>query len=94
MSVRFGKEIQEVLRRGDRELTFGSDHADPNRFALAFRILQPFFLCAFLCLERLGQGHKLATDVPEEQPPLNDSGHSKFITRTASPTSDRSSLPP
>jgi len=84
MSVRFGKEIQEVLRRGDRQLTCGSDHADPNRFALAFRILQPFFLCAFLCLERLGQARELPADIFEQQPPLNDSGHPKLIAQADS----------
>ena len=75
MSVRFGKEIQEVLRRGDRELTFGSDHSDPNRLALAFWILQPRLLSLFLCRERFRQRSEFTTDVLEKQPSLDDSEH-------------------
>ena len=57
------------------ELTLTSDHADPNRLALAFWVLQPSLLRVFLPLEGLRQGRKLPTDVFEEQPPLYDSGH-------------------
>jgi hypothetical protein len=63
------------------ELTLGSDHADPNRFALAFWVLLSRRLSLFLLLERLRQGRKLAVDVLEEQPPLDDSGHERFIAQ-------------
>ena len=53
VSLRFGKEIQEVLRRGDRELALGSDHADANRLALAFCILLPRLLRLSFRLEGL-----------------------------------------
>jgi hypothetical protein len=79
MSVRFGKEIQEVLRRGDRELTFGSDHSDPNRLGLFFWILQPRSLCAFLRPEGLRQRGELPANVFQQEPPLNDFGHGRFI---------------
>lgn len=75
--------MQQVLRRGDRELHFGSDHADPYPLALAFWILQSRLLCVFLLLEGLRQGRKLPTDVLEEQPPLDDFGHAQFIARAA-----------
>lgn len=65
----------------DAELTLGPDHADPNRLALFFWILQPRFLCAFLRLEGLGQRRKLAADVFEEEPAFNDSGHEEFMAR-------------
>ena len=58
-----------------------SDHSDPNRFALAFWILQPRLLCVFLLLEGLRQGRKLPTDVLEEQPPLDNFGHAQFIAQ-------------
>ena len=83
MSLRFGKEIQEVLRRGDRELTLGANHTDPDRLALFFWILQPRLLCSFLRLEGLGQGRELPADVFEEEPPFNDFGHEKCIAQTA-----------
>ena len=61
-----------------------SDHSDPNRFALAFWILQPRLLCVFLLLEGLRQGRKLPTDVLEEKPPLDDFGRGEVIARGAS----------
>ncbi len=81
MSLRFGKEIQEVLRRGDCELTFGSDHSDANRLALALWILQPRLLRLFLGRERFRQRSEFATDVLEKQPPLDDFGHAQFIAQ-------------
>jgi len=57
------------------KLTLGSDHADPNRLALVFRVLQPCLLGLFLCRERLRQGRELPADVFEEQPPFSDFGH-------------------
>lgn len=65
------------------ELTLCSDHADPNRLALAFRVIQPCLLRLFLRLERFRQRHKLAVDVFEEQPPLSDFGHEELIARGA-----------
>ena len=79
--MRFREEIQEVLRRGDGELDFGSDHADANRLALAFRVLQPRLLCAFLCLEGLRERRELPVDVLEEEPLFSDFGHWGFIAR-------------
>ena len=67
------------------ELTCGSHHADPNRLALTFWIPQPLLLRLFLFLEGLRQRRKLAVDVFEEQPPLDDFGHCKFIAQ-APPT--------
>ena len=75
------EEIQEVLRRGDGELALCSDHADPNRLAFLFRILQPCLFCSFLRLEGLGQRRELAADVFEEEPLLSNFGHEKFIAR-------------
>src|SRR5215469_10599224 len=40
-----------------------SDHAYPNRLALFFWILQPFFFCSFLGLQGLRQGCGLSADV-------------------------------
>jgi len=83
-----------IVRRSsptrNADLTLGANHTDPDRLALAFWILQPRLLCVFLLLEGLRQRPKLSTDVPEEQPPLNDSGHLKLIAQAA-PTSGRQS---
>jgi hypothetical protein len=65
------------------ELSLGSDHADPNCLALAFWILQPCLLGLFLCRERFRQRSEFTTDVLEEQPSLNNSGHLKFIAQAA-----------
>ena len=81
--MRIGEEIQEVLRRGDGELAFRSDHADPNRLAFLFRILQPCLFCSFLRLEGLGQRRELSADVFKEEPLLGDFGHEGFIARAA-----------
>jgi hypothetical protein len=56
-------------------LTLGSDHADSNRLALAFRVLQPCLLGSFLCRERFRQRSEFTTDVLEKQPSLDDFGH-------------------
>lgn len=64
-------------------LTLGSDHADPNRLALAFPAPQPHPLRLFLCLEGLRKRRKLAVDVLEEEPLLGDFRHEKFIARAA-----------
>ncbi len=53
---------QESLVARNVELTVGSNHADPNRLALTFRVLQPCLLRVFLFLEELRQGRKLAVD--------------------------------
>jgi|KBSMisStaDraftv2_1062788.scaffolds.fasta_scaffold395055_1 hypothetical protein len=60
-----------------------SDHANSNRLALAFRILQPHLLRVFLLLEGLRQGRKFAFDVLEEQLPLDDFDHEKLIAPAA-----------
>jgi hypothetical protein len=65
----------------DADLTLGSDYSDSNRFALTFGILLPRLLGLFLLLEGLRERRKLTIDVLEEQPPLNDSGHPKFIAQ-------------
>lgn len=57
------------------ELALSSDHADRNRLALAFRILQPCLLGLFLCRERFRQRSEFATDVLKKQPSLDDFGH-------------------
>jgi hypothetical protein len=72
-----------VLRRGDRELTFGPNYADANRFALFFGILQTFFLCVFLRLEGPGQVRELPADIFEEEPSLSEFGHEKFMAHAA-----------
>ena len=69
---------------GNAELTVGSNSADPNRLALAFGILQPHLLRLFLRLEGLRKRRKLATDVLEEQPPLRDFEHERFVARSVS----------
>jgi len=74
MSVRVGEEIQAVLRRGDGELALGSNHADPNRLALAVWVLQPCLLGLFLCRERFRQRSEFTTDILEKQPSLDDCG--------------------
>jgi hypothetical protein len=63
------------------ELSLGSDYADPNRLALALRILLPRLLRLFLLPEGLRQARKLTTDVLEERPPLNYFGHVSFIAQ-------------
>ena len=67
------------------ELTLGSDDADPNCLAVAFRVLQPRLLGSSLRLEGLRERRKLAADIFEEEPPLSDFGHLKFIAQP-SPT--------
>jgi hypothetical protein len=52
-----------------------SDHADPNRLALPFWVLQPCLLGLFLCCERFRQRSEFTTDVLEKQPSLDDFGH-------------------
>ena len=69
------------LIESNPELSLGSDHTDPNRLALAFWILQPFFFCAFLRLEGLRNGREFRADVFEKEPLLSDFGHEGFITR-------------
>ena len=59
----------------DADLTLGSDHADPNRLALALRILQPRLLRLCLRLEGLRERRELPADVFEEEPPFSDFGH-------------------
>jgi hypothetical protein len=71
------------LEENRTELTCGSDYADPNRFSLTFGILQACLFCSFFRLERFRQRCELNTDVLEEQPPLDDSGHEKFIAQAA-----------
>jgi hypothetical protein len=57
------------------ELTLGSDHADPNRLALALRVVQPCLLGLFLSRERFRQRSEFTTDILEKQPSLDDFGH-------------------
>jgi hypothetical protein len=62
-------------------LAFGTNYTDPNRLALALWIPQPRLLRLFLLLEGFRQRRKLTTDILEEQPPLDDSGHERFIAQ-------------
>jgi hypothetical protein len=57
------------------DLALSSDYTDPDRVALFFWILQARLLRLLFVLERFRQGRKLAVDVLEEQPPLDDFGH-------------------
>ena len=60
-----------------------SDYSYPNPFALTFRVLQPRLLSLFLRLEGLRKRRKLAADVLEEQPPLDNFGPSQFIAQAS-----------
>ena len=84
-SIVFSLDANLAAHDRATELTLGSDHADPNRLALTFRILQPCLLCASLRLEGLGQGRELPADIFEEEPPLGDFGHEEFIAWSAQP---------
>ena len=66
------------------ELIFGSDHADSNCLALALWVLQYCLFCVFFRFEEFRQRRELSTDVFEQEPPLNDFGHAKFIARVVS----------
>jgi len=63
------------VKVGTTALGIRSDHADPNRLALAFRVLQPCLLGLFLCRERFRQWSEFTTDILEKQPSLDDFGH-------------------
>ena len=67
------KQATWILRSWS--LGLRSDHADPNRFALAFRVIQPRLLRLFLGRERFRQRSEFTTHVREKQPPLSDFGH-------------------
>jgi len=68
---------------GNAELTLGSDHADPDRLALFFRVLLACLLRLCLRLEGLRERRELPADVFEEEPPLNDFEHERIIARAA-----------
>lgn len=69
-------ELHHVtLGVGSWHLGLRSNHADANRLAFAFRVLQSCLLRLCFRLERFRQGCKLTADVLEKQPPINDSGH-------------------
>jgi hypothetical protein len=62
------------------ELTLGSDHADPNRFAVSFWIFQPCLLGLSFVIEGPRERRELHAHVLEEEPSLYDSGHVTFYS--------------